>query len=129
VLVLLQEPVEGQALLVEPRDEAAQGGEAPQQLLNPLKVSNRAHPVEGCDFFGVGLDASLGNDVSQQHAARDPENALFGVQFHPVGLQAVECDAQVINQVIAFVVFRTMSSTHTSTVRPMWSPRTCCIHR
>jgi hypothetical protein len=28
------------------------------------------------------------------------EGAFFGVQFHPIGLQAVECDAQVVKQVI-----------------------------
>jgi hypothetical protein len=31
---------------------------------------------------------------------RHPEDAFFGVQFYPVGPQAVECDAQVVNQVI-----------------------------
>jgi hypothetical protein len=77
--MLLQKPVEGQALLAEPQDEAAQGGKAPQHLLNPFKVSNGTHPIEGCDLFRVGLDAPLGNDVSQQHAARHPEDALFGV--------------------------------------------------
>jgi hypothetical protein len=63
-LVLFQESVEGQPLFAEPRDEAAQGDKAPQHLLYPLKVSNRAHPLEGCDLLGVGLDALLGNYVS-----------------------------------------------------------------
>jgi hypothetical protein len=62
--VLLQEPVEGQAFLAEPRYEAAQGGKAPQHLLNPLEVPNRAHSLEGRNLFGVGLDASLGDNVS-----------------------------------------------------------------
>jgi hypothetical protein len=79
----------------------AQGGEAPQHLLHPFKVSNRAHPFEGRDFFGVGLDAPLGNDLSQQHAARHPEDTFFGVPFHPVSPQAIERSAQVINQVIS----------------------------
>jgi hypothetical protein len=64
-LVLLQKPEEGQAIFAEPRDEAAQGGKTSQDLLDPLEVSNRAHPVEGCDFLGVGLDSSLGHDVPQ----------------------------------------------------------------
>jgi hypothetical protein len=63
-LVFLQEPVEGQALLAEPRNEAAQGGKAPQHLLDPLEVSNRTHSFEGCNLFRVGLDASLGDNVS-----------------------------------------------------------------
>jgi hypothetical protein len=33
--VLLQELVEGQTFLAEPRDEAALGGKAPQHLLHP----------------------------------------------------------------------------------------------
>jgi hypothetical protein len=99
-LVLLQEPLEGQAFLAESRNEAAQGGKAPQYLLHPFEVSNRAHPVEGPDFFRVWLDALLGNNVSQQHAARHPEDTLFGVQFHPVGPQIVERGAQVANKVV-----------------------------
>jgi hypothetical protein len=99
-LVLLQEPVEGQALFVKSRDEAAQGGKAPQHLLDPLEVSNRAHPVEGRDLLGVGLDAPLGNNISQQHAARHPEDAFFAVQFHSIGPQAIKRNAQVVNQVI-----------------------------
>jgi hypothetical protein len=83
--VFFQEPVEGQALLAEPRNEAAQGGEAPQHLLDPLEVSNRTHLLEGSNLFWVGLDASLGNNVSQQHASRHAKDTLFGVQFHPVG--------------------------------------------
>jgi hypothetical protein len=33
--VFLQEPVEGQAFLAEPRDEAAQGGKAPPTPFGP----------------------------------------------------------------------------------------------
>jgi hypothetical protein len=47
--------------------------------LDPLEVSNRAHLIEGHDLFGVGLDAPLGDDISQQHAERHPEDAFFGV--------------------------------------------------
>jgi hypothetical protein len=64
MLMLLEEPVEGQALLAEPRDEAAQGGKAPQYPLDPLKVPNWTHSFESCNLFGVGLDASLGDNVS-----------------------------------------------------------------
>jgi hypothetical protein len=77
--VLLQESVEGQSLLAELRDEASQGGKAPQHLLDPLEVLNRAHSIEGRDLLGVGLDAALGNDVSQQHASRHFKNALLRV--------------------------------------------------
>jgi hypothetical protein len=61
---------------------------------------NRAHLLEGCDLLGVGLDTSLGNYVSQQHASRHSENALFWVQLYPIGSQAIECHAQVTNQVV-----------------------------
>jgi hypothetical protein len=32
--------------------------------LDPLEVSNRTHSFEGCNLFRVGLDASLGDNVS-----------------------------------------------------------------
>jgi hypothetical protein len=98
--VLLQKPVERQALFNELRDEAAQGGKAPQHLLDPLEVLNRPHSIEGCNLLGVGLDPSLGNDIPQQHAMRHPEGTLLGVQFHPVGPQAIERNAQVVDQVV-----------------------------
>jgi hypothetical protein len=63
-LVFFQESVEGQALLAEPRNEVAQGGKAPQHLLDPLEVSNRTHSLKGGNLFRVGLDASLGDNVS-----------------------------------------------------------------
>jgi hypothetical protein len=99
-LVLLQESVEGQPLLAEPRNETAQGGEAPQHLLDPLKVANWTHTFEGCDLLGVGLDPLLGDDVPQEHASRHSEDAFLGVQLYPVGSQAIKCHAQVVNQVI-----------------------------
>jgi hypothetical protein len=98
--VLLQESVEGQPLLAELRNKAAQGSEAPQHLLDPLEVSNRAHPLEGCDLLGVALDSLLGDDVPQQHASCHSEDALLGVQFYTVGSQAIKCHTQVINQVV-----------------------------
>jgi hypothetical protein len=63
-LVLLEEAVEGQAFLAEPRFEAVQGCKAPQHPLHPFEVPNRTHSFEGRNFFGVGLDASLGDNVS-----------------------------------------------------------------
>jgi hypothetical protein len=83
--VLLEEPVEGQAFLAESRDEAAQGGEAPQHSLHPFEVPNWTHPFEGCNIFGVGLDASLGDYVSQKHSSWHAKDTFFEVQFHPVG--------------------------------------------
>jgi anthranilate/para-aminobenzoate synthase component II len=53
--------------------------------LDPLEVLNRTHSFEGSNLFRVGLDASLGDNVSQQHASRHAKDTLFGVQFHPVG--------------------------------------------
>jgi hypothetical protein len=100
VFVLLQESVEGQTFLTELRDEAAQGGKAAQHILHPLEVSNRDHPVEGRDLFGVGLDSPLGNVAYQQHVAWHPEDAFFGIQFHPVSPEEIERHAQIVNQVI-----------------------------
>jgi hypothetical protein len=74
----------GQAFLAEPRDEAAQGGEAPQHPLNTFEVPNRTHLFEGCNLLGVGLDASLGDNVSQKPTPRYAKDTFFGVQFYPV---------------------------------------------
>jgi hypothetical protein len=63
-LVLFEEAIEGQALFAEPRDEATQGGKAPQHLLYPFEVSNWAHSLEGGNLLGVGLDAPLGDYIS-----------------------------------------------------------------
>jgi hypothetical protein len=63
-LILLEEALEGQAFLAEPRDEAAQGGKASQHLLYPFEVPNQTHSLEGRNLFWVGLDASLGDYVS-----------------------------------------------------------------
>jgi hypothetical protein len=62
--VFLQEPVEGQAFLAEPRNEATQGGEAPNTFWTPLR--SRIGPIRSraATFSGVGLDASLGDNVS-----------------------------------------------------------------
>jgi hypothetical protein len=79
----------------------------PNTFCTPFEVSNWAHPVEGCDFFRVGLDAPLGNNISQQHAARHHEDAFFGVQFYLVGPQAIKRGAQVGNQVVRLPGFHT----------------------
>jgi hypothetical protein len=56
------------------------------------------------NMFGVPKytdnNAPLGDDVSQQHATRHPENALFGVEFYPVSPQAIEHGAKIVNQVV-----------------------------
>jgi hypothetical protein len=103
--VLLQESVEGQAFLAEPQNEAAQSGQAAQHLMYPFQVSNWTHLVEGRDFLRAGLDAPLGDDVSLQHAARHPKDALFGVQFHPIGPWAIKRNAQIVNQAIRLPSF------------------------
>jgi hypothetical protein len=77
--VFLEEAIEGQALLAEPRDEAAQSGKAPQHLLHPFEVPDRTHSFEGRNLLGVGLNSPLGDDVSKKHASRHSEDTLFGV--------------------------------------------------
>jgi hypothetical protein len=62
--VLFEEAIEGEALLAELRDEAAQGGKTHQHLLHPFEVSDRTHSLEGRNLLGVGLDTPLGDDVS-----------------------------------------------------------------
>ena len=56
---LLHKPIEGETLFAEARDEAAEGGEAPYDLLNHLYVLDRAHPYDGQDLLWVGFDVML----------------------------------------------------------------------
>ena len=48
----------------------------------------------------VGFNASLGDDETQEHASRHPENAFFQVELYPFGPKAIECDPQIGDQVI-----------------------------
>jgi hypothetical protein len=43
---------------------------APQHLLHPFEVPDRAHSLEGRNLLGVGLDAPLGDDVSYEDQER-----------------------------------------------------------
>ena len=81
---LLQEPIDGETSFAEARDKAAECGEAPYNSLNPLYILNRAHSCDGLDFLQVGFDDMLGDDEAEQHAPRDPENSLLGVEFDAI---------------------------------------------
>ena len=52
--------------------------------MNPLYVLNWAHPCDGRDLLRVGLNATLRDDESKQHAPWDPKNALLGVELNVV---------------------------------------------
>ena len=62
----------------------AERGEAPCNSLYPLYILNWAHPCDGRDVLWVGFDAALGDDKTQQHTPRDPENAFPRVEFDVV---------------------------------------------
>ena len=62
----------------------AEHSEAPYNSLYPLYVLNQAHPCDGRDLLWVGLDATLEDDETKQHAPCYPENALLGVEFDTV---------------------------------------------
>jgi hypothetical protein len=47
--------------------------------LHPFEVPNRTHSFEGRNLLGVGLDASLGDNVSQKHAPWHTKDTFFGV--------------------------------------------------
>jgi hypothetical protein len=117
--VFFQEPVEGQALLAEPLNEATQGGEAPQHLLDPLEVSNRTHSLEGGNLFGVGLDASLGDNVPSNMPRGTPKTHFSGFSFTPLARRQPNTMRRSLTRSSAFLVFTTISSTYASTVCAM----------
>ena len=59
-------------------------GKAPYNSLYPLHVLNWAHPCDGRDLLQVGFDATLGDGEAEQHAPRDPENTLLGIEFDTI---------------------------------------------
>ena len=73
----------------------AQGSQTTGEPLYALDVAYRAHVGDGHDFFGVGLDAVLGHDVSEQLPLRDPENTFFRIQFDVEPSKVCECCGQV----------------------------------
>jgi hypothetical protein len=58
--------------------------EAPCDPLNFFEVLNRAHLCDGCNLFWVGLDATLGNDETEQHSPRNPENSFLRVESYAI---------------------------------------------
>jgi hypothetical protein len=79
--------VEREASFTEVRYEAAESYEASCDPLHLFYVLNQAHLSDGGDLLWVGFDAALGDDEPEQHTARDPKNALFGVEFDVVLLE------------------------------------------
>ena len=61
----------------EPLEVCECGGQVASEPLHALDVAYRAHVGDGHDFFGVGFDAALGHDVSEQLLLRNPENTFF----------------------------------------------------
>ena len=80
---LLQKPIEREASFIEAQNEIAEHGEAPRNSYQ-LYDLNRTHPCDGQDLLWVGFDATLGDDETQQHTPRDPENALLRVELNAV---------------------------------------------
>jgi hypothetical protein len=62
---LLEEFVEGHSPLAQSGDELTEGGQTSDESLHAFHVEYGAHPSDGRDFFGVGLDATLGHYVSE----------------------------------------------------------------
>jgi hypothetical protein len=82
--VFLQEPVQGQAFLAKPRDEAAQGGKAPQHLLDPLEVPNRTHSLEGCNLLGLASIPRWEMMYPRSMPRGTPKTHFSGFNFTPL---------------------------------------------
>ena len=73
--------------------------------MHALDVEYGAHDGDGHDFFGVGLDAAFGHDVSKQLPLQNPENTLFVIQFDVEPSEVHERCGQVCDQVISLSCF------------------------
>jgi hypothetical protein len=110
-LVLLQESVEGQPLLAKPRNKAAQGSEAPQHLLDPLEVSNRPHPLEGCDLLRVGSIPHWETIYPNSMPRGTPKTHFSGFSFTPLAHRQSNATRSSLTRLSSLLVFTTMSST------------------
>ena len=81
----------------------AEGGEAPYDSLNPLYVLNRA-------ILWVGFDATLGDDEAKQHAPRDPEKTLLGIEFDAIRPEFRKGLLKIGNKVVSRLDLTMMSS-------------------
>ena len=61
---LFEELVERHPPFIEPGYESTQGSQTTGEPLHALDVAYRAHVGDGRDLFGLGLDATLGHNVS-----------------------------------------------------------------
>src|SRR6185503_16805436 len=52
-----------------------------------------------------GLNASLGDDETQEHASRDSKHTLLGVELYPFGPKAIERDPKIGYQVVRLPEF------------------------
>jgi hypothetical protein len=53
----------------------------------------------------------FGNNEPLEHASRNAENAFLGVELNVLCPEALECNVEVIYQIMAFLVLTTISST------------------
>jgi hypothetical protein len=109
--MLFQESVEGQPLFAEPRDEAAQGGKAPSTFWTPLRSRIGPIRLRAVTFSGVGLDAPLGNYVSQQQPRGTPKTHFSGFSFTPLARRQSNATRRSLTRSSTFLVFTTISST------------------
>ena len=64
-----------------------------------------AHVGDGHDLLGVGLDATLGHDVSKQLPLWNLENTFFGIHLDVEPSEVHECCGQVCDQVASLSRF------------------------
>jgi hypothetical protein len=118
-LVFLKEPVEGQAFLTELRNETAQGGKAPQHLLDPLEVSNRTHSFETATFSGLASMPRCETMYPNSMPRGTPKTHFSGFNFTPLARRQLNVMRRSLTRSSAYLVFTTISSTYASRVRPM----------
>ena len=94
---LFEELVQWHPPFAELGDELAQGSQTADEPLYALDIMYGAHVGDGHDFFGVGLDATFGHDVSKQLPLWNPENTFFRIQFDAEPSVVRECCGQVCN--------------------------------
>ena len=76
----------------------AKSGHASFEFLYVFYILWWSHVEDCLDFGGVWAYAVVADDVAEQHAGGNPENAFFGVKLPFISVQCLESLVEVVDQ-------------------------------
>jgi hypothetical protein len=101
----------------------------PNTLWTPLRSRIRPIRSRAATFSGLASMPRWETMYPKSMPRGTPKTHFYGFNFTPLARRQPNAMRRSLTRSSAFLVFTTMSSTYASTVHPMWSPKTCCMHR